>query len=270
MKPAQILVVDDNATNLKLVSELLAFEGYDVLNAMDAEAAQVVLATALPNLILMDIALPGMDGLSLTRLLKADPRTCHIRIVALTAFAMKGDEQKAIDAGCDGYITKPIDTRALPVLLNRILAFPDVVRKTVMNILVIEDQPSQMKLAQRVLSFEGHHVSAAGAAESAFGAIRADRPEIILLDLGLPGMDGLTLVRKLKADPATRDIHIVAVTSYSEEFQKSAALAAGCDAYIQKPINTRELGRQLNGIAAHDALRGNTGIIPSLHETPDR
>jgi CheY-like chemotaxis protein len=111
---AQILVVDDNPTNLKLVSDVLEFEGYEILKAVDAEEAQVVIADHLPDLILMDIALPGMDGLTLTRLLKAEARTCGIRIVALTAFAMKGDEQKALDAGCDGYITKPIDTRALP------------------------------------------------------------------------------------------------------------------------------------------------------------
>ena len=122
MKIARILVVDDNPTNLKLVSDLLAFEGHEVLNAMDAEEAQIVLADTLPDLILMDIALPGMDGLTLTRLLKADPRTRHIRVVALTAFAMKGDEQKALDAGCDGYITKPINTRTLPGEVAGILA----------------------------------------------------------------------------------------------------------------------------------------------------
>jgi CheY-like chemotaxis protein len=112
---AKILVVDDNPTNLKLVSDVLAFEGHDILKAVDAEEAQVVLAGTLPDLILMDIALPGMDGLTLTRKLKADERTRHVRIVALTAFAMKGDDQKALGAGCDGYITKPIDTRKFPV-----------------------------------------------------------------------------------------------------------------------------------------------------------
>jgi CheY-like chemotaxis protein len=122
MTPARILVVDDNPTNLKLVSDLLAFEGHEILNAMDAEQAQVVLMQTLPDLILMDIALPGMDGLTLTRQLKADARTCHIHIVALTAFAMKGDKQKALDAGCDGYISKPIDTRALPGEVAALLA----------------------------------------------------------------------------------------------------------------------------------------------------
>ena len=111
---AKILVVEDNPINLKLVSDLLEFEGHEMLRAVNAEEAQAVLAGILPDLILMDIALPGMDGLTLTRQLKADERTRGIRIVALTAFAMKGDEQKALDAGCDGYITKPIDTREFP------------------------------------------------------------------------------------------------------------------------------------------------------------
>jgi CheY-like chemotaxis protein len=118
----KILVIDDNPINLKLVSELLEFEGYKILKAADAEEAQVVLAGTLPELILMDIALPGMDGLTLTRKLKGEERTRHIRIVALTAFAMKGDDQKAFDAGCDGYITKPIDTRKLPEQVAELLA----------------------------------------------------------------------------------------------------------------------------------------------------
>jgi len=118
---AVILVVDDNSTNLKLVSELLQFEDYTVLKAVDAEDAQVVLTDTLPDLILMDIALPGIDGLTLTRRLKRDPRTHNIRIVALTAFAMMGDAQTAFDAGCDGYITKPIDTRKLPGLVRGFL-----------------------------------------------------------------------------------------------------------------------------------------------------
>jgi CheY-like chemotaxis protein len=118
---AKILVVDDNPTNLKLVFHVLKFEGHDILNAVDAEEAQIILADTLPDLILMDIALPGMDGLTLTRKLKANERTRHIRIVALTAFAMKGDDQKALGAGCDGYITKPIDTRIFPAQVAKFL-----------------------------------------------------------------------------------------------------------------------------------------------------
>ncbi|MEN3942591.1 response regulator [Prosthecobacter sp. SYSU 5D2] len=113
MKKPCLLVVDDHPTNLKLVSDLLEFEDYEVLRAVDAETAQEMIRLTVPDLVLMDLALPGMDGLTLTRLLKADPATRHIIIVALTAYAMKGDEAKAREAGCDGYITKPIDTRSI-------------------------------------------------------------------------------------------------------------------------------------------------------------
>jgi CheY-like chemotaxis protein len=89
---------------------------------MIAEAAQVAVKEDRPDLILMDIALPGMDGLSLTRKLKADSDTKDILIVALTAFAMKGDHEKALAAGCDGYITKPIDTRKLAEQVAQLLA----------------------------------------------------------------------------------------------------------------------------------------------------
>lgn len=117
MSQRTILVVDDNPTNLKLVSDVLAFEGYEILKAVDAEQAEDLLHRTLPDLILLDIALPGMDGLSLTRKLRSDARTASLRIVALTAFAMVGDEERARDAGCDGYVTKPIDTRALPAVV---------------------------------------------------------------------------------------------------------------------------------------------------------
>jgi CheY-like chemotaxis protein len=119
---ACILVVDDNPTNLKLATALLELEGHQVMRATDAEQAQALLQARLPDLILMDIALPGMDGLELTRRLKADARYARLPILALTASAMKGDEAKARDAGCDGYITKPIDTRTLPGRIAQALA----------------------------------------------------------------------------------------------------------------------------------------------------
>lgn len=117
----QILVVDDNPANLKLARLTLSVAGYTVLTAVDAEQAQSVLLEHKPELILMDIQLPGMDGLELTRLIKADPVTQAIVVLAVTAYAMKGDEERAVEAGCDGYITKPIDTRTLADTVARYL-----------------------------------------------------------------------------------------------------------------------------------------------------
>jgi len=117
MAAERILIVDDNAANLKLARILLTEEGYDVRTAADAEEALRILDTFLPRLILMDIQLPGMDGLALTRRLKADERTSDILILALTAYAMKGDEERMLGAGCDGYVPKPIDVDGLPLLI---------------------------------------------------------------------------------------------------------------------------------------------------------
>jgi CheY-like chemotaxis protein len=117
-----ILIVDDNPANLKLARVLLSAEGYEVQVAVDAEEALALLESFRPRLILMDLQLPGMDGLTLTRRLKDDPATRDVVILALTAYAMKGDEEKALLAGCDGYVTKPIDTRTLPLVIARVLA----------------------------------------------------------------------------------------------------------------------------------------------------
>jgi two-component system, cell cycle response regulator DivK len=114
MATERILIVDDSPANLKLARVLLSCEGHDARTAPDAEQALKMLETFHPRLILMDIQLPGMDGLTLTRRLKSDPTRSDIIVVALTAYAMKGDEEKARAAGCDGYIAKPIDVAKLP------------------------------------------------------------------------------------------------------------------------------------------------------------
>ncbi len=115
----RVLIVDDNPTNLKLVAYLVKANGYEVETAADAEAAVAAIRVNKPHVILMDLQLPGIDGLELTRRLKADPVTKDIAIIAVTAYAMKGDEEKALAAGCDDYVTKPIDTRALPQVIAR-------------------------------------------------------------------------------------------------------------------------------------------------------
>ena len=122
MTPTPILIVDDNPSNTKLLAFLLAARGYEIRTAANADEAIAVLAEWRPRLILMDLQLPGMDGLTLTRHLKADPATRDIAIVAATAYAMKGDEERALAAGCNGYLTKPIDTRRLPLDIERFLA----------------------------------------------------------------------------------------------------------------------------------------------------
>lgn len=103
-----VLIVEDNAANMKLVTFLLESAGHTVLTATNAEAGLKLAGAEHPNLILMDIQLPGMDGLEAVLMLKADANTCSIPVIALTALAMPGDEERIRAAGCDGYIAKPI------------------------------------------------------------------------------------------------------------------------------------------------------------------
>lgn len=121
MAGEQILIIDDNPINLKLEKILLNVEGYDIRTATDAEEALKVLESYKPRLVLMDLQLPGMSGLELTSKLKEDSRFKDIVILAVTAYAMKGDKEKALAAGCDGYITKPIDTKTLPSVIANYL-----------------------------------------------------------------------------------------------------------------------------------------------------
>lgn len=117
MAGESILVVDDNAVNLKLARVLLVSEGYRVHTAGDAKEALRLIDEASPQMVLMDLQLPGISGLQLTRLLKSDQRRRAIPIIALTAFAMKGDAEMALAAGCDGYVSKPIDIQRLTSLI---------------------------------------------------------------------------------------------------------------------------------------------------------
>ena len=109
-----ILVVEDNPLNLELISDILEAHGYRVQAATSGAEAIKMVDAEKPDLILMDIQLPGLDGLTITGMIKEKPGDHDLPIIALTAHAMRGDEEKAKEAGCDGYISKPIDTRAVP------------------------------------------------------------------------------------------------------------------------------------------------------------
>jgi CheY-like chemotaxis protein len=119
-----ILVIEDNPNNMMLVVAVLARAGLGSAQASSAEEARLLIETLTPDIILMDIQLPGEDGLSLTRELKTNPSTAHIPIIALTAHAMQGDEVQALTAGCDAYVAKPIDTRTFATFVTQFLPRP--------------------------------------------------------------------------------------------------------------------------------------------------
>jgi two-component system cell cycle response regulator DivK len=118
----KILYIEDNPDNRLLVRRILQAEGYEVLEAYNATHALQVLKDNIPNLILMDINMPDMDGYTLTSRLRAMPQLKKVPIIAMTANVMKGDREKSLEAGCDGYIQKPIDVDSLPTQINRFLS----------------------------------------------------------------------------------------------------------------------------------------------------
>ena len=120
-----ILIVEDNEKNLKLVRDLLQFKGYRTLEARNAQEGIALAGTHLPDLILMDIQLPGMDGVAALGHLRADPRTVSIPVVALTAFAMRDDRARFLGAGFDGYIMKPINVKEFPEQVRQFLTTDD-------------------------------------------------------------------------------------------------------------------------------------------------
>jgi two-component system cell cycle response regulator len=250
---ARILVVDDNALNRKLACDLLALEGHELLACEDAPQALALLATGpAPDLVLMDISLPGMDGLTLTRQIHADPRFAALPVVAMTAFAMKGDEAKARAAGCSGYITKPIDTRQFPHQVAAALASGRAAEPAQLRIMVVEDHRIDLKLVGDSARLSGHLVLSNTSAEQALLSLVESRPDVVLLDLNLPGMNGPGFLRLLKSDPATQGLPVVAVTAYPEDFQRQALLAAGCVAYLVKPLEMRQLMQALEQAAGRD------------------
>jgi len=119
----QVLLIEDNQLNMELVTDLLESNGLLVWKARTAEEG-LCQASLLPDIILMDLSLPGMDGLTAIRMLRANPAINHLRVIALTAHAMKGDEANAMDAGFDGYLTKPIDTRLFARTVRNFIGAP--------------------------------------------------------------------------------------------------------------------------------------------------
>ena len=134
---ATVLVVEDNPANMKLATMLLHSAGHSVLGAVDAESGLRLAHSEQPDLILMDIQLPGMDGLAATAILKHDPVTASIPVIALSALAMKADEERSQSAGCDAYIVKPLRYKELFAVTGRLLA---------------ESQPASKQAASRDLS----------------------------------------------------------------------------------------------------------------------
>ncbi len=261
MKRKTILVIEDNICNMKLVRSLMEIEGYNIIEAQTAEEGLELTRKHFPDLILMDIQLPGMDGLSATRQIRTDPEIKEIPVLALTAYAMKGDKQKAMDAGCSGYITKPLDKKHFLKTLKTHLSIPQSGRTKEIQakktdsdltmidddlflksrILIVDDDPANVKLLKAKLSLNAFMTIEAFSGKECLNKAQKEHPDLILLDIMMPGIDGFEITRILKRDKTTRDIPIIHVTALDRSINRIRSLEAGADEFLNKPINTEEL-----------------------------
>ncbi len=249
MKKKTVLVVEDNEKNLKLFRTLLEANDFRVVEALDAERGLEILNREMPDLVLMDIQLPGMNGYEATRKIKDDPRFGRIPVLALTAYAMQGDREKAIQSGCDGYISKPIDTRAfienIEIFLEGRAESEPKGKKTAPSlkrkILIVDDEPRNQKVLKAMLPEERFDALTADDGEEGLALALAEQPDVILLDIMMPGIDGFEVARRLKKDDRSKNIPIILVTALDEVDSRINGLEAGAEEFLSKPVRPMEL-----------------------------
>lgn len=246
MNAKTILLVEDNDLNMKLFKTLLKIGKYNVLCAENGKTGIDLAVEYTPDLILMDIQLPDMDGITANSHIKSNPKTQQIPVVALTAYAMDKDKEMIMNAGFVGYITKPIDTKDFLPMVSKHLC--EVKKESVQAkpgskpfILIVDDDRMNVKLLDTYLKQEGFHTMCAYNGEDALEKIRKDPPDLILLDIMMPGVNGYEVTQKLKNDQKTSHIPVILITALDSADDKSKGMAAGADEFLNKPINKSEL-----------------------------
>jgi len=246
---ATILVVEDGQLNREMLSRRLARHGYQVITAHDGRQGVLKAQTSPPDLILMDMSMPVMDGWEATRLLKAAPTTHAIPVIALTAHAMPGDRHKAIEAGCNDYETKPVDFHRLLGKIRGFLADSPISQSYVAaqaslpqpeatgKVLVIEDNDTNNAVRLRRLQRQGYEAVAAATASAALELIRRHAFDLVLLDMTLPEINGLELLGIIRASYSTTDLPVVILTAGNQEEIRVSALHRGANDYLIKPVN---------------------------------
>ena len=260
----KILLVEDNKINQDMLSRRLLRRGYEVVIANNgAEGCSLALSQQ-PDLILMDMSLPEIDGWEATRRLKADKQTSSIPIIALTAHAMVGDLEKAMAAGCDDYDTKPVD---LPKLLQKMeallakcqtvepakieqqvtsmiknrqnvsaeVASPEIA--TSKTLLIVDDNEINRDMLSRRLKRAGYKVLLAVSGEEAIKIVRQQALDLVLLDIMMPGLSGLDTLKELREIYSQAQLPVLMATAKDESKDIVQAFELGANDYITKPID---------------------------------
>jgi two-component system, cell cycle response regulator len=255
---ARILVIEDNPTNMELMTYLLKAFGHVPLTASDGEAGLEVIQRDSPDLIICDVHLPTMDGYEVARQLKSNPALRHIPLVAVTALAMMGDRDKVLQAGFDGYLSKPI---APETFVTQVEAFLQADQRTGVRptpakgtgktgplpsqhgiILVVDNRYENIDVLRATLEPSGYEVLAANTVSEALATAHEQQPDLILSDVFLGGESGHNLLKATRVDPALKSIPFLFISSTSwAEHDAAYALQEGAAAYITRPIEPQTL-----------------------------
>lgn len=263
---ARILVIEDNPTNLQLVVYLLQAFGYEVAGAKEGADGIELARQQKPDLILLDIHMPKMDGYEVASRLRDDPDCRCIPIVAVTALAMVGDREKLLSSGFDGYISKPIEPEtfsakvqeflglpprrheASPAAANTgkqqpILAAPNAKRAA---LLFVDNTPANIHLAQSLLEPLGYEILTAASAREGIELARRTKPDLIVSDVHMPNQDGYDFHSMVQGDPNLSHIPFVFLSSSVWSIrEKETALARGARKFISRPIESDALVAEL-------------------------
>ena len=284
---ARVLVVDDILSNVKLLEAKLTTEYFEVVTAFSGLEALAKVDECDPDIVLLDVMMPGMDGFEVCRRIKANPKTAHVPIVMVTALDQPSDRVAGLDAGADDFLTKPVDDAALFARVRslvRLKMMTDELRMreatgqsmglldpatSLMDaaptgrVLIIEDRPESVAWFMTALQPK-HDVSAVDTFEEALVRVRGGDYDLIIVSLGMRGFDGLRLCSQLRSLPEGRNVPILVVVSDGDRRKLTQALEMGVNDYLTRPVDKNELvarvRTQLRKKRYSDRLRHNVQL----------
>ncbi|MHB2019893.1 MAG: ATP-binding response regulator [Candidatus Xenobia bacterium] len=252
--PLKVLIVEDNLLNRRLVRDILCHRGHQVLEAGSVPEARACLRESLPDVVLLDIQIPGGGGEMLLAEIRQEPRLASLTVVAVTAFAMSGDRERLLAEGFDAYISKPIETLTFGPEVESLaharngVSVPDAAKvqpspsaSTSKRILVVDDNLQNRQVAAGHLNAAGYAVSQAESGEKALAQFSREAPDLVLLDVMMPGLDGFETCRRMRSLKGGQDVAIVFFTALNDVGTHEDALSSGADDFLTKPINRTEL-----------------------------
>ncbi len=269
MTGERILVVEDNEKNMKLFRDVLVATGYRTLEATTGGEAVDMASEHTPDLVLMDIQLPDLDGVEALHRLRADARTATIPIVALTAQAMHGDRERFLAEGFDGYVSKPVNVRELIEIGSAALRGTDPDERRGHGSSSWTTLLRNVRLLEAVLVPQGYDVVSATDGERALELVASAKPDLVMLDVVMPQPDGYAVCRRIREDEETAMLPVIMITASTSE--RTEAIRAGADDLIAKPFDQDELLARVRSLLRikryHDTITSQAAELTELNRT---